>query len=100
MVFCGIYPTDSFNFNDLFDAISKIKLNDSSLVYEIESSPVLGKGIRCGFLGLLHIEIIKERLEREYNLKLLLTLPSVDYQVQLKKNQEILIIDNPIKMPE
>ena len=99
MVFAGIYPTDSDQYQDLRDALAKLVLNDASLVYEPESSAALGFGFRCGFLGLLHLEIIVERLEREYGLELLTTAPSVEYRVQLTSGEEILV-DNPADLPD
>jgi len=98
MVFCGLYTTDTARFEDLRDALMKLRLNDSSFVYEPESSLALGFGFRCGFLGLLHMEIIQERLEREYNLTLITTAPTVVYQV-LTTAGEVLSIDNPAKLP-
>jgi len=98
MVFCGLYTTDTARFEDLRDALQKLRLNDSSFVYEPESSLALGFGFRCGFLGLLHMEIIQERLEREYNLTLITTAPTVVYQV-LTTAGDILTIDNPAKLP-
>ncbi len=99
MVFCGLYPTDSDLFEDLRDALEKLRLNDSSFVYEPETSMALGFGFRCGFLGLLHMEIIQERLEREYTLDLISTTPTVLYRVTTTKG-EVLSIDNPAKLPE
>ncbi len=98
MVFCGLYTTDTARFEDLRDALQKLHLNDSSFVYEPESSLALGFGFRCGFLGLLHMEIIQERLEREYNLALITTAPTAVYQV-LTTAGEVLSIDNPAKLP-
>jgi GTP-binding protein LepA len=99
LVFCGIYPVNSKDFPDLKIAIGKLSLNDSSFVYETETSQSFGYGFRCGFLGLLHMEIIQERLEREYNLNLVLTTPNVVYRITTRK-KEILEIDNPAKLPE
>lgn len=99
MVFCGLYPIDSKNYDNLKDALEKIVLSDSSLIYQPESSKALGFGFRCGFLGLLHMEIIQERLEREYNLVLISTAPSVIYNVILMNNKKI-TIDNPSLFPE
>jgi len=98
LVFCGLYSTDTARFEDLRDALQKLRLNDSSFVYEPETSLALGFGFRCGFLGLLHMEIIQERLEREYDLTLITTSPTVVYRVITTKGQE-LFIDNPSKLP-
>lgn len=98
MVFCGIYPTDSADYEDLRSSLEKLRLNDSSFQYEPETSLALGFGFRCGFLGLLHMEIIQERLEREYNLSLISTAPTVIYQVHTLQG-EVIMIDNPAKIP-
>ena len=99
MVYSGIYPADGARYGDLRDALEKLQLNDASLVFEPETSVALGFGFRCGFLGLLHMEIIEERLEREFNLDLITTAPSVIYKVDLK-NGETVNIDNPSKFPQ
>jgi len=99
MVFCGIYPADGSKYGDLRDSLEKLQLNDASLLFEPETSKALGFGFRCGFLGLLHMEIIQERLEREYNLDLITTAPSVIYKI-IKTNGEIIELDNPTNMPE
>lgn len=98
MVYSGIFPADGSDYEELKEAIDKLKLNDASLNYELESSNALGHGFRCGFLGLLHMEIIEERLEREYNINLITTAPSVIYKVH-KKNGEILELYNPSDLP-
>ena len=99
MVFSGIYPADGSKYGDLRDALGKLQLNDASLTFEPETSAALGFGFRCGFLGLLHMEIIQERLEREYNFDLITTAPSVVYRITLA-NGEVLLIDNPTNYPD
>lgn len=99
VVFSGIYPIDTARYNDLRDSLEKLQLSDSSLEFEPETSQALGFGFRCGFLGLLHMEIIQERLEREFNLELIATAPSVIYNVFLT-NEKMVVVDNPSKMPD
>ena len=98
MVYSGIYPADGAKYQDLKDALEKLQLNDASLTYEPETSAALGFGFRCGFLGLLHMEIIQERLEREFNLDLITTAPSVIYKIK-KRTGEVVFIDNPLNYP-
>jgi len=98
MVFCGMYPVDNDQYHELKDSLDKLKLNDSSITFEPETSSALGFGFRCGFLGLLHMEIAQERLEREYNLSLITTAPSVVYHV-FKTDGEMLLVDNPANLP-
>ena len=99
MVFCGLYPIESSKFPDLREALEKLKLNDASLEFEPETSKALGFGFRCGFLGLLHMEIIEERIEREFNIELIATSPSVVYEIELTDKSKIMI-DSPVKMPD
>ena len=98
MVFSGIFPVEGEQYEELKEALRKLALNDSSLSYELETSAALGFGFRCGFLGLLHMEITQERLEREFDLELITTAPSVVYQVHLKKGG-VIRVDNPSKLP-
>jgi len=99
MVFCGLFPTDADQFPELREALDKLKLNDAALSYEPETSSAMGFGFRCGFLGLLHMEIVQERLEREYNLDLIVTSPSVVYQVTTSK-EGVILVDNPNLLPD
>jgi GTP-binding protein LepA len=98
MVYSGLYPTNSDDFEDLRDALDKFRLNDSALQYQPETSAALGFGFRCGFLGLLHMEIVQERLLREYNQSIITTLPNVEYHAYTKKGEKV-IVDNPAEMP-
>ncbi|HEU4436531.1 MAG TPA: translation elongation factor 4 [candidate division Zixibacteria bacterium] len=98
MVFAGLYPSNSENYEELRDAMEKLVLNDSALVYEPESSNALGFGFRCGFLGLLHLEIMQERLSREYNLSIISTVPNVEYKV-VKTDRQVVLVDNPAFLP-
>jgi len=100
VVFSSIYPVDANDYEELLNAIERLKLNDASLVYEKDSSAALGFGFRCGFLGLLHLEVIQERIEREFDLSIVFTSPSVEYKVHLKKNNEVVEIDNPLEYPD
>jgi GTP-binding protein LepA len=99
MVFCGLFPIESDDYPDLRDAIEKLTLNDAALSWEPETSDALGFGFRCGFLGLLHMDIVRERLEREYDLELLATMPSVEFDVTLTSAEE-LVVHNPSDMPD
>ncbi|MCY8159626.1 translation elongation factor 4, partial [Bacillus licheniformis] len=99
MVYCGLYPIDTAKYNDLREALEKLELNDSALQYEAETSQALGFGFRCGFLGMLHMEIIQERIEREFNIDLITTAPSVIYDVYMTDGEKI-VVDNPSNMPD
>jgi GTP-binding protein LepA len=98
MVFCGLYPTTADDYPEMREALEKLSLNDASLNWEPETSVALGFGFRCGFLGLLHMEIIQERLEREYNISLITTAPSVEYRIT-KTDGEVIMVDSPVKWP-
>lgn len=98
MVFSGIFPTNSEDFEDLRTALEKLQLNDASLSYEPETSKALGFGFRAGFLGLLHMEIVQERLDREFNIDIITTVPNVQYEVKLETG-EVIEVDNPSQMP-
>lgn len=100
MVYCGLFPVDADQYEGLRDSLGKLRLNDAALSYEPENSGAMGFGFRCGFLGLLHMEIVQERLWREYDIDLIVTAPSVVYQVQNKLTDEITIVDAPSKMPD
>ena len=100
MVFAGIYPVDTEDYEELRDAMGRLQLNDASLVFAPESSAALGFGFRCGFLGMLHMEIIQERLEREFDMTVITTVPNVSYRAYLKKDDELLIINNPSDLPD
>ena len=99
MVYSGLYPTDNAKYNDLREALEKLKLNDAALEFEPETSQALGFGFRCGFLGLLHMDVIQERLEREFGMDLITTAPSVTYDVELTDGSHI-SVTNPSEMPE
>jgi GTP-binding protein LepA len=99
VVFCGLFPVDAADFEDLRDAVERLALNDASFSYEMETSAALGFGFRCGFLGLLHLEVIRERLEREYNVDLITTAPSVVYKIKMTDGSE-LDMHNPADMPD
>ena len=99
MVFCGLYPIEANKYDDLKEALEKLKLNDASLVFEVETSKALGFGFRCGFLGLLHMEIIEERIEREFNIEIIATSPSVIYEIEMT-DDSIITIDSPTKLPD
>lgn len=99
MVYCGLYPIDTAKYNDLRDALEKLQLNDAALQYEPETSQALGFGFRCGFLGLLHMDVVQERLEREFNLDLIMTAPSVIYHVNLTDETQV-VVSNPSEFPE
>ncbi len=99
MVFCGLFPIDSDDYPELRDALEKLTLNDAALSWEPETSDALGFGFRCGFLGLLHMDIVRERLEREYDLELLATMPSVEFEVTLTNGEEV-EVHNPSDMPD
>ena len=99
VVFASIYPIASDDYQDLADSLEKYKLNDASFIYEKDSSAALGQGFRCGFLGLLHLDIVQERIEREYNLSIILSVPSVRYRFTLKDGS-VLYVDNPTHYPD
>src|SRR5690606_11003 len=101
MVFAGIYPVDTEEYEELRGAMEKLQLNDASLVFAPESSAALGFGFRCGFLGMLHLEIVQERLEREFDMTVITTVPNVSYHAYTKKNvEETLIVNNPSDLPD
>src|SRR5690606_11517763 len=100
MVFAGIYPVDTEDYEELRESMHRLQLNDASLVFEPESSAALGFGFRCGFLGMLHMEIIQERLEREFDMTVITTVPNVSYKAYLAKTNEEVIVHNPSDLPE
>ena len=100
MVFAGVYPVDTDEYEELRYSMEKLQLNDASLVFEPESSAALGFGFRCGFLGMLHMEIIQERLEREFNMTVITTVPNVSYKAYLRKNNEMMVVNNPSELPD
>ena len=101
MVFAGIYPVDTEDYEELRASMEKLQLNDASLVFSPESSAALGFGFRCGFLGMLHLEIIQERLEREFNMTVITTVPNVSYHAFTKKNpDQVIIVNNPTDLPD
>jgi GTP-binding protein LepA len=101
MVYCGLFPTDSDRYDDLREALGKLQINDAALCYEPEQSSAMGFGFRCGFLGLLHMEIVQERLEREYNLDLITTAPSVVYKVYMNDADKTVVdCANPAGLPD
>jgi GTP-binding protein LepA len=100
MVYCGLFPVDADQYESLRDALGKLRLNDAALAYEPETSGAMGFGFRCGFLGLLHMEIVQERLQREYDIDLIVTAPSVVYKVKMEYAKAELIVDSPAKMPD
>jgi GTP-binding protein LepA len=100
MVYCGLFPVDADQYESLRDALGKLRLNDAALAYEPEVSSAMGFGFRCGFLGLLHMDIIQERLQREYDIDLIVTAPSVVYKVILQNGANEMVVDAPYKMPD
>ena len=100
MVFCGLYPIETSDFEKLKAALGRLRLNDSAFVYSSESSVALGFGFRCGFLGLLHMEIVQERIRREHDVDIISTYPSVIYQVKMQGTGEVIEVDNPVNLPD